>query len=163
MNRPVLVARESNVRLPPKDMAQVRAIVAAADMRANTRQNALLLIGSNAAAAAGAVARQLRGGLFRSDLSAVISKYIGETEKNLAEVFARAAGAVLLFDEADALFGKRTDVKDAHDRFAEIDFLLQCVAKHRGLVILVNKPRLTLPITLQRRFAVYRFPPDRVA
>jgi hypothetical protein len=161
MNRPVRVARESNVRLPAKDMAQVRAIVAAADMRANTRQNALLLIGSNAAAAAGAVARQLRGGLFRIDLSAVISKYIGETEKNLAEVFARAAGAVLVFDEADALFGKRTDVKDAHDRFAEIDFLLQRVGKHRGLVILVSKPRLTLPITLQRRFAVYRFPPER--
>ena len=143
-------------------MAQVCAIVASADMRPNSNQKALMLIGRNAAAAAGAIAKELQGGLFRTDLSAVISKYIGETEKNLAEVFARAAGAVLLFDEADALFGKRTDVKDAHDRFAEINFLLQCVGKHRGLVILVSKPRLTLPMTLQRRFSVYRFPPDGV-
>jgi SpoVK/Ycf46/Vps4 family AAA+-type ATPase len=163
MNRPARLTREPNVRLPAKDMAQVRAIVAAADMRANARQKALLLIGRNAAAAAGAVAKQLRGGLFRIDLSAVISKYIGETEKNLAEVFARAAGAVLLFDEADALFGKRTDVKDAHDRFAEIDFLLQRIGNHRGLVILVSKPGLALPMILQRRFAVYRFPPDRIS
>jgi SpoVK/Ycf46/Vps4 family AAA+-type ATPase len=163
MNLPVRVAREPNVRLPAKDMAQLRGIVAAADMRANTRQKALLLIGRNAAAAARAVAKPLRGGLLRIDLSAVISKYIGETEKNLTKVFAKAAGAVLLFDEADALFGKRTEVKDAHDRFAEINFLLQCIRNHRGLVILVSKPRLTLPMRLQRRFSVYRFPPDRVS
>ncbi len=162
MNLSARVAREPNVKLPAKDMAQVCAIVASADMRPNSNQKALMLIGRNAAAAAGAIAKELQGGLFRTDLSAVISKYIGETEKNLAEVFARAAGAVLLFDEADALFGKRTDVKDAHDRFAEINFLLQCVGKHRGLVILVSKPRLTLPMTLQRRFSVYRFPPDGV-
>ena len=77
---PARLPDEPNVRLPAKDMAQVRAIVAAADMRANARQNALLLIGRNAAAAAGAVAKQLRGGLFRIDLSAMISTYIGETE-----------------------------------------------------------------------------------
>jgi SpoVK/Ycf46/Vps4 family AAA+-type ATPase len=163
MNLPAPVAREPNVRLPAKDMTQVRAIVASADMRANSRQKALLLTGSNASAAAEAVAKQLRGGLFRIDLSDVISKFIGETEKNLAELFTKAEGTVLLFDEADALFGKRTGVKDAHDRFAEIDFLLQCIGKHRGLVILVSKPRLTLPMTLQRRFSVYRFPPDRVS
>jgi SpoVK/Ycf46/Vps4 family AAA+-type ATPase len=161
MNLPARVARELNARLPAKDMAQVRAIVASADIRANTRQKALLLIGRNAAAAAGAVATQLRGSLLRIGLSAVTSKYIGETEKNLAKVFAKAAGAVLLFDEADALFGKRTGVKDAHDRFAEINFLLQRIGKHRGLVILVSKPGPAVPMTLLRRFSVYRFPPDR--
>jgi SpoVK/Ycf46/Vps4 family AAA+-type ATPase len=163
MNLPAPVAREPNVKLPAKDMAQARTIVASADMRANTRQKALLLIGRNAAAAAGLIAKELQGDLFRIDLSDVISKFIGETEKNLAELFTKAEGAVLLFDEADALFGKRTGVKDAHDRFAEIDFLLQCIGKHRGLVILVSKPRLSLPMTLQRRFSVYRFPPDRVS
>lgn len=162
MNLPAPIAREPNMKLPAKDMAQVRAIVASANMRANIRQKALLLTGRNAAAAAGAVATELRGGRFRIDLSAVVSKYIGETEKNLAAVFAKAAGgAVLLFDEADALFGKRTSVKDAHDRFAEINFLLQCIGKHRGLVILVSKPRPAVPMTLLRRFSVYWFPPDR--
>ena len=161
MNLPAPIAREPNVKLPAKDMAQVRAIVASADMRANIRQKALLLTGRNASAAAGAVATELRGGLFRIDLSAVVSKYIGETEKNLAAVFAKAAGAVLLFDEADALFGKRTGVKDAHNRFAEINFLLQCIGKHRGLVMLVSKPRPAVPMTLLRRFSVYWFPPDR--
>ena len=74
-------------------------------------------------------------------LSKIVSKYIGETEKNLDTVFdgAERAGAVLLFDEADALFGRRSEVKDAHDRFANIeaDFLLRRLASHRGLVILV--------------------------
>jgi SpoVK/Ycf46/Vps4 family AAA+-type ATPase len=159
MNLPALIAREPNVKLPAKDMAQVRAIVAS--VRANIRQKALLLTGRKAAAAAGAIATELRGGLFRIDLSVVVSKYIGETEKILAAVFAKAAGAVLLFDEADALFGKRTGVKDAHNRFAEINFLLQCIGKHRGLVMLVSKPRPAVPMTLLRRFSVYWFPPNR--
>lgn len=72
-------------------------------------------------------------------LSAATSKFIGETEKNLARVFDRAAAsnAVLLFDEADALFGKRTGVKDAHDKYAnqEVSYLLQRLAAHRGIVV----------------------------
>jgi ketosteroid isomerase-like protein len=78
--------------------------------------------------------------LYRVDLSAVVSKYIGETEKNLRRVFdaAEAGGAILVFDEADALFGKRSEVKDSHDRYAnaEIDYLLERMEAHRGLVIL---------------------------
>ena len=164
--RPV-AALGPSVRLPAQDLAQIRFIVAAADMRANVRRMALLLSGRNAAAAAEAIARELRRDLYRIDLGAVMSEFIGETENNLERVFAEAAanGAVLLFDEADALFGKRTDVKDSHDRFAntQIDLLLQRAERHRGLVMLESKPRLTLPMIHQRRFAVYKFPPNGLA
>jgi SpoVK/Ycf46/Vps4 family AAA+-type ATPase len=92
-----------------------------------------------------------------------VSKDIGETERNLARLFAEAeaAGAILLFDEADALFGKRSDVKDSHDRYQriEIAYLLQRIATHDGLVILASKLRLTLLIALRRRLSVYDFPP----
>ena len=101
-------------------------------------------------------------GILIIDLSAVVSQYIGETEKNLQRVIvaAEASGGILLFDEADALFGKRTDVKDAHDRYAniEINYLLQRMEAYRGLAILVSHSRLTLPMLLQRRFTVYHFP-----
>ncbi|WP_245632039.1 ATP-binding protein [Edaphobacter aggregans] len=103
---------------------------------------ALFLSGGSAKAAAGAVAHELGRGLFRVDLSAVVSKYIGETEKNLERVFeaAEGQGAILFFDEADALFGKRTDVKDGHDRYAniEINYLLQRMERHAGLVIVAT-------------------------
>jgi SpoVK/Ycf46/Vps4 family AAA+-type ATPase len=163
--RPTSAALVPSLRLPAKDVAQVRSVVASANTRANATHKVLLLSGRNAAAAAGAVAKELRSDILRVDLSEVVSKFIGETEKNLDRLFAEAEAtdAVLIFDEADALFGKRTDVKDAHDRLAEIHFLLQSIGNHRGLVILVSKPRLTLPMTLQRRFSAYRFPPDRVS
>jgi hypothetical protein len=78
----------------------------------------------------------------RIDLAGVVSKYIGETEKNLARVFdaAEDGGAVLLFDEADALFGKRSEVKDSHDRYAniEVSYLLQRMEAYRGLAILTT-------------------------
>jgi SpoVK/Ycf46/Vps4 family AAA+-type ATPase len=93
----------------------------------------------------------------------VVSKYIGESEKNLERLFARAEakGAVLLIDEADALLGKRTEVKDAHDRYANlaIDYLLRRIEQYAGLVVLASRPRLALLMTLQRRFSVYDFPP----
>jgi SpoVK/Ycf46/Vps4 family AAA+-type ATPase len=80
--------------------------------------------------------------VLRVDLGEVVSKYIGETEKNLDRIFAEAekAGAVLLFDEADALFGKRTDVKDSHDRYANLDvgYLLQRMESYKGLSILAS-------------------------
>ena len=79
--RPV-AALGPSVRLPAQDLAQIRFIVAAADMRANVRRMALLLSGRNAAAAAEAIAKELRRDLYRIDLAAVISKFIGETEKN---------------------------------------------------------------------------------
>jgi SpoVK/Ycf46/Vps4 family AAA+-type ATPase len=80
--------------------------------------------------------------LYPVDLSKIVSKYIGETEKNLDKLFADAANlnAVLLFDEADALLGKRTDVKDSHDRYAnlEINYLLQKIESYRGLVMITS-------------------------
>jgi SpoVK/Ycf46/Vps4 family AAA+-type ATPase len=167
MKQPSKVAKSAraasrpNVRLPAKDMAQVRAMTATANAHMNSK--ALLLSGSNAAAAAEAIARELRRDLFRVDLAAVVSRSIGETQKNLDRLFAEAEAndAILFFDEADALLGKRSEVKDAHDRYAniEIGYLLQRIEEHRNLVVLVSKPRLTLPVALQRRFSIYRFPP----
>ena len=105
--------------------------------------------------------------LFRIDLSAVVSKYIGETEKNLRRVFdaAEEGGAVLLFDEADALFGKRSEVKDSHDRYAnvEISYLLQRMEAYRGLAILTTNMKEALdPAFLRRLRFVVQFPfPDQ--
>jgi SpoVK/Ycf46/Vps4 family AAA+-type ATPase len=90
--------------------------------------------------AAQAIAGQLGLPLYRIDLAAIVSKYISETEKNLNRVFDAAANqdAVLFFDEADALFGKRTEVKDSHDRYASLDtnYLLQRMETYEGIVIL---------------------------
>ena len=87
--------------------------------------------------AAEVMANALRLDLYRIDLAGVVSKYIGETEKNLRRLFdaAEDGGAILFFDEADALFGKRTEVKDSHDRYAniEINYLLQRMESYRGL------------------------------
>ncbi|MFD9894249.1 ATP-binding protein [Amycolatopsis sp. NPDC059027] len=105
--------------------------------------------------AAEVLARQLRLDLYRIDLSAVVSKYIGETEKNLRRLFdaAEGGGAILLFDEADALFGKRTEVKDSHDRYAniEINFLLQRMEAYCGLAILATNMRGALDGAFLRR------------
>jgi ATPase family associated with various cellular activities (AAA) len=160
--KPARAASRPNVRLAARDMAQVRAITAQANARTNSK--ALLLSGSNAAAAVEAIARDLRRDLFRVDLAAVVSQHIGVTRKNIDRLFAEAAAndAILLFDEADALFGRRSEVRDAHDRYAniEIGYLLQRMEEHRNLVLLVSKPTFTLPMDLQRRLSVYRFPPD---
>jgi SpoVK/Ycf46/Vps4 family AAA+-type ATPase len=100
--------------------------------------------------------------VYRVDLSTVVSKYIGETEKNLAALFdqARHRDWILFFDEADALFGKRTSVKDAHDRYAnqEISYLLQRVEDFEGLVILATNFRANIDEAFLRRFnAIIRF------
>ena len=96
-------------------------------------------------AAFGALAAELGRSLYHADLSRVVSKYIGETEKNLDRVFGAAekAGAVLLLDEADALFGKRTGVKDSHDRYAnqETACLLKRIEKFKGLAVLASNRR----------------------
>ncbi|MBA4156981.1 MAG: ATP-binding protein [Gemmatimonadetes bacterium] len=115
-------------------------------------------------------AEVLAGGLaldlYRIDLSQVVSKYIGETEKNLARVFdaAEEGGAVLLFDEADALFGKRSEVKDSHDRYAniEVSYLLQRMEAYRGLAILTTNMKSALdPAFLRRIRFLVQFPfPD---
>ncbi len=83
--------------------------------------------------------------MFRIDVGAVVSKYIGETEKNLKKVldYANSNNLILLFDEADVLFGKRTAVSDAHDRFAnlEINWLLQRIADFEGIVVLASNEK----------------------
>jgi SpoVK/Ycf46/Vps4 family AAA+-type ATPase len=93
--------------------------------------------------------------LYRVDLASVTSKYIGETEKNLAQLFARAEDAevVLLFDEADALFGSRTDVRDANDRFAnaQTNYLLQRIESFDGLAILTSNTKNRLDPAFARR------------
>jgi hypothetical protein len=123
--------------------------------------------GTGKTTAAEAVAHALRQDLYRVDLSAVVSKYIGETEKNLASAFdeAERASAVLFFDEADSLFGKRTEIKDAHDRYAnlEVNYMLQRVETFTGLVLLATNRQSALDDAFARRLRfVIRFEhPDR--
>ena len=101
------------------------------------------------------LANELSLDLFRIDLSQVVNKYIGETEKNLRRVFdaAEEGGAILLFDEADALFGKRSEVKDSHDRYAniEVSYLLQRMEAYRGLAILTTNLKSALDTAFLRR------------
>ncbi len=104
----------------------------------------------------------------RVDLSQVVSKYIGETEKNLDAVFEKATNKdwILFFDEADALFGKRTDVKDSHDRYAnqEVSYLLQRIEDHPGLSILATNLKGNIDKAFTRRFqTVLQFPEARSA
>lgn len=118
--------------------------------------------------AAEVIAMQLKLDLYRIDLAGVVSKYIGETEKNLRSVFdaAERCGAILFFDEADALFGKRSEVKDSHDRYAniEINYLLQRMEDYRGLAILATNMKGSLDAAFTRRLRfIVDFPiPDSV-
>ena len=111
--------------------------------------------GTGKTMAAEVIANSLNLDLFRIDLSRVVSKYIGETEKNLRAVFdaAEASGAVLLFDEADALFGKRSEVKDSHDRYAniEVSYLLQRMECYGGLAILATNMKGHIDSAFLRR------------
>ena len=122
--------------------------------------------GTGKTMAAEVLAADLQLDLYRIDLSQVVSKYIGETEKNLRRVFdaAEEGGAILLFDEADALFGKRSEVKDSHDRYAniEVGYLLQRMEAYRGLAILTTNMRSALDTAFLRRLRfVVEFPfPD---
>jgi ATPase family associated with various cellular activities (AAA) len=122
--------------------------------------------GTGKTLAAEVLARELGLDLYRIDLSMLVSKYVGETEKNLKRVFdaADASGAILLFDEADALFGRRSEVKDSHDRYAniEVSYLLQKVDSYRGLAILTtNLKEVIDPAFLRRIRFVVHFPfPD---
>ncbi|HEX3864912.1 MAG TPA: ATP-binding protein [Stellaceae bacterium] len=112
--------------------------------------------GTGKTMAAQVLAHDLGLELFRVDLSRVMSKYIGETEKNLSQLFdnARGSGAMLFFDEADVLFGKRTEVKDAHDRYAnlEIGYLLQRMEEHTGTTVLATNRMGDLDDAFTRRF-----------
>jgi hypothetical protein len=157
--------------LPAATLAQLRAIAAQLRHRhtvhadwgfagRGTRGLGLAALfagesGTGKTLAAEAIAHQAGLDLYRVDLASTVSKYIGETEKNLSRLFdaAEASGAVLLFDEADALFGKRSEVKDSHDRYAniEIAYLLQRVESYRGLVILTSNLKSSLDKAFLRR------------
>jgi SpoVK/Ycf46/Vps4 family AAA+-type ATPase len=116
--------------------------------------------------AAEVIAVALSLDLYKIDLSQIVSKYIGETEKNLDRVFqaAQTSNAILFFDEADALFGKRSEVKDAHDRYANIEtgYLLQKMEEYEGMAILATNLRANLDEAFARRMhVVVEFPfPD---
>ena len=122
--------------------------------------------GTGKTTAAEVLARELNLDLFRVDLSHAISKYIGETSRNLRQVFdaAEEAGAILLFDEADALFGKRSEVRDSHDRYAnaEVSYLLQRMEIYRGLAVLATNMKQSIDTAFLRRVRfVVEFPfPD---
>ncbi|MFL5384366.1 MAG: AAA family ATPase [Longimicrobiaceae bacterium] len=157
--------------LPPDRVQQLREIVLAMRHRARVYHawgfdRALSLgkgvnvlftgpPGTGKTMAAGVVAGALGLELYRIDLSALVSKYIGDTEKNLARVFdeAEAADAVLFFDEADALFGRRSEVRDSHDRYAnlEVAYLLQRMDEYEGVVILATNLRRNLDDAFVRR------------
>jgi SpoVK/Ycf46/Vps4 family AAA+-type ATPase len=139
-NRPL-----AGVGLPDAAVKALGSFVDEARGGAGTRRTGALFLSGDSAkvkAAAGAVSHELGRGLFRVDLSAVASKFIGETEKNLDAAFAAAEGqgAILFFDEADALFGKRSEVKDSHDRFAniEVNYLLQKMESFAGVAIVAT-------------------------
>jgi AAA+ superfamily predicted ATPase len=124
--------------------------------------------GTGKTMAADVIANELHLNLYRIDLSAVVSKYIGETEKNLRQLFdaAENGGAILFFDEADALFGKRAQVRDSHDRYAniEINYLLQRMEAYQGLAILATNMKANLDDAFMRRLRfVVDFPVPEVA
>jgi ATP-dependent 26S proteasome regulatory subunit len=122
--------------------------------------------GTGKTMAAEVLAHTLKLDVYRIDLSSVVSKYIGETEKNLRKVFdaAEGGGTILLFDEADSLFGKRSDVKDSHDRYAnmEVSYLLQRMEAYQGLAILTTNLKDSIDQAFLRRIRfVVQFPfPD---
>ena len=172
----------SDLVLPADELAQLRELCARARHGervldswafaatcAGSRGTAALFSGppgTGKTTAAEVIAHELRVDLFRVDLARVVSKWIGETEKNLDRVFAAAehANGVLFFDEADALFGKRSEVRDAHDRFAniEVSYLLQKLEEYDGLAILATNLRANIDDAFLRRLAfVVHFPfPD---
>lgn len=113
--------------------------------------------GTGKTMAAEIIANELKLDIYKIDLSGVVSKYIGETEKNLDQIFTAAehANAILFFDEADALFGKRSEVRDSHDRYAniEISYLLQKMEQYEGIAILATNLRQNLDESFVRRLA----------
>lgn len=123
--------------------------------------------GTGKTMAAEVIANELELDLFRIDLSTVVSKYIGETEANLRRIFDAAdqGGAILLFDEADALFGKRSEVKDSHDRYAniEVSYLLQRMEAYRGIAVLTTNLKRSIDEAFTRRLRfIVTFPfPDK--
>ena len=143
---------------PKRIMQEITRTIKAHPQQASEKSRLVIFVGSNAKAktmAAEVIAGVLGVDLYRIDLKQVVNKYIGETEKNLNKLFDRAerANTVLLFDEADALFGKRTDMRAAHDRHAnlEIGYLLQRIETYKGVVILSTNLIGNLDKAMHRR------------
>jgi hypothetical protein len=171
-----------DIVLPPEKTRQLRSIAARMKLRRVvhrdwgfgqklSRGKGLIVLftgpsGTGKTMAAEVLAGELGLDLYQIDLSSVVSKYIGETEKNLSAIFREAeqSQALLFFDEADSLFGKRTEVKDAHDRYAniEVNYLLQRVEAYQGIVILATNLQQNLDEAFLRRIQeVVEFPfPD---
>lgn len=161
----------SDLVLPDEHLTQLREIIARArfahivheewgfgeTIRGSYGVSALFSgeSGTGKTLSAQVIARELGLPMYRIDLSAVVSKYVGETEKNLNVIFneARSSNAILFFDEADAIFGKRSEVKDAHDRYANIEvaYLLQQVEEYEGVAILATNMRQNLDEAFTRR------------
>jgi len=119
--------------------------------------------------AAEIIAKEIGLDIYKIDLSSLVSKYIGETEKNLSKIFkeAQTSNAILFFDEADALFGKKSDVKDSHDRYANIEtnYLLQKMEEHEGIVILASNYKTNIDDAFLRRlhFSIeFPFPDETI-
>jgi len=147
-----------------EDLAQGLGITAATRYRPGVRALFCGPSGTGKTLAAGWLATRLGLPLYRVDLASVTSKYIGETEKNLAQLLARAehAEVVLLFDEADSMFGKRTDVKESNDRFAnaQTNYLLQRIESFDGIVLLTSNSQARFdPAFFRRLDAIVEFPP----
>ncbi|MFI7132183.1 ATP-binding protein [Nonomuraea sp. NPDC050153] len=177
--RTVPQARWDDLVLPAEQTDQLRGLVAQVRHRATVmsawgygerraRGNGVTALfsgpsGTGKTFAAEVLAHELGQDLYRVDLSAVVNKYIGETEKNLRRVFdaAEDGGALLLFDEADALFGRRSEVRDSHDRYAniEVSYLLQRMEAYEGVAVLATNLRAALdPAFLRRLRFVVDFP-----
>ena len=143
--------------LPAKQSAVLRQIVGQIQRSPGAGHRALLAgpAGTGKTMAAQVMARELQRPLYRVDLASVVSKYIGQTEKNLNALFAAAesADAILMFDEADALFGKRTEVRDAHDRYTnqEISCVLAAVNSYNGLLLAAGSRKSNLDPAFTRR------------
>jgi predicted nucleic acid-binding protein len=172
-------ARWDDIKLPQTELSLLRQIADQVAQRSTVyddwgfreRMNRGLSIsalfagesGTGKTMAAEVIANELGLSLYRIDLSAVVSKYIGETEKNLRKLFdaAEEGGAILFFDEADALFGRRSEVKDSHDRYAniEVNYLLQRLESFHGLAILATNMKSALDSAFLRRIRfVVNFP-----
>ncbi len=167
--------------LPPGDLALIQQVVEQVRHRAqvyeawgmgrNARGLGISALfsgpsGTGKTLAAEVIASALKLDLYRIDLSSMVSKYIGETEKNLKKIFDAAddGGVILLFDEADSLFGKRGDVKDAHDRYAniQVNYLLQRMESYSGLAVLTTNLESSMDVAFMRRirFVLNFRPPE---
>lgn len=171
MNTEFLVPLKSTISsLPDKQLESLHrnasTIVTELQKPLAVKNKRLLFIGApgtGKTTLASLIGEQLGMAVYKIDLSMIVSKYIGETEKNLELVFAKAEnkGWILFFDEADALFGKRTNVRDAHDRYAniEIAYLLERIEKYNGIVILATNMKSNIDEAFKRRFqTVIKFP-----